>query len=90
MEVLKTNNEKAREVLQKMQLEDVDHRTIYNEMDKYDNKLLASVKEYSGIKEKIYASSKIYDQIINWCGKITNLLEIDGVDDKELEKKAAP
>ena len=87
LEVLKSNNEKARGVLQKMQLEDVDHRTMYNEMDKYDNKLLSSIKEYSGIKEKIYASSKIYDQIINWCGKITNLLGIDELDDSELEEK---
>lgn len=76
LEILKVSNEKARETLQKMTFEDVDHRAMYGEIDKYDSKMIGAMKEYSGIKEKLQAASKVYDQIVNWCGKIIALLEI--------------
>ena len=85
LEILKVSNDKARETLQNMQLEDVDHRIIYSEIDKYDSKLLVSLKEYSGIKEKLQISTKIYDQIINWCGKIISLLNITANNEKNLD-----
>jgi hypothetical protein len=88
LEILKISNEKARETLQKMQLEDVDNKVYYNEIDKYDLKLINSMKEYSGIKEKLQNSTKIYNQIINWCGKIMSLLKITGKNpDNEIDNK---
>lgn len=88
LEVLKSSNEKARETLQKMQLEDTDHRVIYTEIDKYDTKLMVALKEYSGIKEKLQATTKIHDQILNWCGKILKILSVskNEVGDYEGEK----
>ena len=84
LEILKVSNEKARETLQSMQLEDIDHRIIYNELDKYDTKVLSSLKEYSGVKEKLQNSTKIHDQILNWCEKIFKLLKIDKETDEKL------
>jgi hypothetical protein len=88
LEALKSSNEKARETLQKMQLEDTDHRVIYTEIDKYDTKLMVALKEYSGIKEKLQATTKIHDQILNWCGKILKILSVskNEVGDYEGEK----
>jgi hypothetical protein len=83
LEMLKMSNENSRDTLQKMQLEDVDSRYLYSEINKSDNKMLSLLKEYSGIKEKLQNSTKIYDQIVTWCGKIMKLLDIEREDQKE-------
>ena len=83
LEMLKNSNEDSRDVLQKMQLEDVDSKYLVSEINKSDGKMLALLKEHSGIKEKLQNSTKIYDQIVTWCGKITKLLEIETDGGKE-------
>ena len=83
LEMLKDSNEKSRDVLQKMQLEDVDSKYLVSEINKSDNKMLGLLKEYSGVKENLQNSTKIYDQIVTWCGKIMKLLEIETDQGKE-------
>lgn len=77
LELLKMSNETSRDTLQKMQLEDMDSKYLYSEMNKSDSKMLGLMKEYSGIKEKLQSSTQIYDQILTWCGKIMKLFEIE-------------
>ena len=83
LEMLKDSNEKSRDVLQKMQLEDVDSKYLVSEINKSDNKMLGLLKEYSGVKENLENSTKIYDQIVTWCGKIMKLLDIENDQGKE-------
>jgi hypothetical protein len=66
-----------------MQLEDVDSKYLVSEINKSDGKMLALLKEHSGIKEKLQNSTKIYDQIVTWCGKIMKLLDIENDQGKE-------
>lgn len=77
LELLKMSNETSRDTLQKMQLEDMDSKYLYSEINKSDTKMLGLLKEYSGIKEKLHNSTQIYDQILTWCGKIMKLFEIE-------------